>query len=187
MAPVCQCVVIDFYILRFAGAGRKLQREQTHTRRFDPLIKRLTFLITSLYWLNPFARDFCPLRPKDMEWPVDEQAIKRPDADRKDDDACLSASPKRISRQTRLPRNERNGPKVKCEFHLCSPRQAEPTTPPGGYGFSGTSSPCGTALCALSSCAGRDALSPPVLLLKSSHEGSASLKPPLLRRERTKL
>lgn len=54
-----------------------LLHEQTHIRRFDPLIKIIAFLVLCLHWFNPLVwiGFFC--YSKDMEMACDEAVIKK--------------------------------------------------------------------------------------------------------------
>ncbi len=51
--------------------------EETHIRRFDHLIKPLTFFITAIHWFNPLVWLCYALMIRDMELSADESVMKR--------------------------------------------------------------------------------------------------------------
>lgn len=51
--------------------------EQTHIRRFDHVIKLISFLITCIHWFNPLAWIAFFLMGEDMELSCDESVIKK--------------------------------------------------------------------------------------------------------------
>ena len=54
-----------------------LLHEQTHIRRFDHIIKLVSFLVLCLHWFNPLVWIAFFLSGKDMEMSCDEAVIKR--------------------------------------------------------------------------------------------------------------
>ncbi|OBR67813.1 hypothetical protein A7K91_08780 [Paenibacillus oryzae] len=54
-----------------------LLHEQTHIRRFDPIIKLVAFLALCIHWFNPLVWLAFFLSAKDMEMSCDEAVIKR--------------------------------------------------------------------------------------------------------------
>ncbi|WMJ89323.1 DUF5301 domain-containing protein [Anaerocolumna sp. MB42-C2] len=53
-----------------------IRHEQTHIRRYDPLIKFLSYLILSIHWFNPLVWAAFVLMSTDMELSCDECVIK---------------------------------------------------------------------------------------------------------------
>ncbi len=54
-----------------------LLHEQTHIRRFDPLIKLVSFLVLCVHWFNPLVWLAFFLSGRDMEMSCDETVIKK--------------------------------------------------------------------------------------------------------------
>lgn len=60
-----------------------IEHEQTHIRRFDPLIKLVAFFTLSIHWFNPLVWISFIWMTKDMEMSCDEHVIKKLGADSK--------------------------------------------------------------------------------------------------------
>lgn len=56
--------------------GYILRHEQTHIRRFDPMIKLLAFFLLSLHWFNPLVWLAFKAMSMDMELSCDERVIR---------------------------------------------------------------------------------------------------------------
>lgn len=54
-----------------------IEHEQTHIRRFDPLIKLVAFFTLSIHWFNPLVWISFIWMTKDMEMSCDEYVIKK--------------------------------------------------------------------------------------------------------------
>ena len=54
-----------------------LKHEQTHIKRYDYIIKPLSFLALTIHWFNPFMWISYFLMSKDMEMSCDESVMKR--------------------------------------------------------------------------------------------------------------
>ncbi|MBN7771779.1 M56 family metallopeptidase [Clostridium aminobutyricum] len=54
-----------------------IQHEQTHIKRWDPLIKLIAFLALCLHWFNPLVWVSFVLMTKDMEMSCDESVVKK--------------------------------------------------------------------------------------------------------------
>lgn len=54
-----------------------IKHEQTHIKRFDPIIKLIAFLLLCIHWFNPFVWIAFLLMSEDMELSCDESVIRQ--------------------------------------------------------------------------------------------------------------
>lgn len=76
-----------------------LLHEQTHIKRFDHLIRLLSFLVLCLHWFNPFAWIAFFASGKDMEMSCDEAVVKKLGSEIKKDysTSLLTLATKRVA------------------------------------------------------------------------------------------
>ncbi len=77
-----------------------IDHEQTHIRRFDPIVKIISFMVLTLHWFNPLVWAAFILCSRDMEMSCDEAVMKKMDVDIR---AEYSASLLRLAAGRRIP------------------------------------------------------------------------------------